>query len=197
MFNKFFLLLIFFFVCLLSKAQILPGNLENHLLKYFITLPQNQNFSKWIESIKADPAIAIDSMKSKNENDTFYYYLAFKSNSFTSPLKCRHQMVIIARNNVPNRPKEAILLTVRIRYFLDTTEQSRRLVKKEYNNVSAKFKSFFDSNKEKVNYDKNDEAAKNAFFFHNTRFATFTIERGRYYLDHTYILALSLYYQLE
>jgi hypothetical protein len=195
--NRYFLFLTFLFISTFTKSQSWPTALKNDLLQYFISLPGNNDFHNWIEKLKNEPSIIIDTTISKETNDSSYFYLRLDSKNFVSLIEAKRKMVIMATNHRQMLPASRNLLLIQMEYYGDTSTNGELAFRNLYNDLCKKFKPYFTDTRERSSSKKKKNYAINSFYSDGQSFPTLIIRRGKYYQDRSNGLVISLYYELK
>ncbi len=177
-------LLIFGCFVFTTSAQQLPDDVSKVLQPYF-TMPVNENnFINFLSVIKSDSTIKIDTLINGMPGDSLYYYVRTTKTNYISPIEhAGNDLTIVQATNkdYEGRKNE---FSVNMTLFLDSSEASRKIVKKEFLKLEKLLSHRYD--------DKYIFRTARSTSFSKRPDPILSVAYGKFYRNHCYALFIKL-----
>ncbi|MBS1736198.1 MAG: hypothetical protein JSS98_06260 [Bacteroidetes bacterium] len=191
---------IFIMTCsLFSYGQKAP-DFHQVVDKYFYTLPEDKNFENWVSEIRADTNFIVDSsVYNVFPNDSMFFYMRVRNKNFISPIPgSSTYMVVVASNYNKLMEKDKIVLSAFMQYKFDSTEESKKRIRKEYKFLKRQVAHYFP-----IKYERNYSRNGNTGIMYNyydkpSSFPQLTLSIGRKYKnkDEKWSMGIAIGYEI-
>ena len=169
-----------------TNAQQLPDDVSKVLQPYF-TMPVNENnFINFLSVIKSDSTIKIDTLINGMPGDSLYYYVRTTKAGFISPIDNAENDLTIMRSSNKELSGGNNEFSVNMILVLDSTQASRKIVKKEFLKLEKVLSRFYDyksifRSSDSVNFSKQPDPIV-------------VVSYGKFYRNKYYALFIKLLY---